>query len=111
MSAGVLSNTQDEISNDLKMTTFTVRNPYQHIGKYFCITSEGVESLNRVEFKKTRNSSSIWNQWSDWSKCELVGEEKVKRVRVDEKNKGRQIQKRFCRCSDLKELPRPRYVL
>ena len=108
MSAEVLSHTQDEIWNDLKMTTFTVKNPYQHIGKYFCSTSEGIESLNQVEFIETQ--SSIWSQWSEWGKCELVGEEIVKRVRFDEQNKRRQIQKRFCRCSDLKELPRPRYV-
>ena len=109
MSAEVLSHTQDEIWNDLKMTTFTVKNPYQHIGKYFCSTSDGIESLNQVEFIETQ--SSIWSQWSEWSKCEVVREEKVKRVRFDEKNtKRRQIQKRFCRCSDLKELPHPRYM-
>ena len=52
--------TQEEIwNNDMKMTTFTVTNPYQYLGKYYCVNSDGVESLNHVEI--VESSSNLVN--------------------------------------------------
>ncbi len=104
---------KSSIESKVLVTVFTIRDPLNHLGEYFCQSSEGgkVKSKYALELKQSTQQSH-WSEWSEWSKCEdksMVGQAKVSRTR--EKQSEKQSQQRFCRCSDLKELPRPRIVL
>lgn len=100
---------QSEVINKVLVVTFTVKNPENSMGKYDCqISSTNQKSLFPVEIK---DSNSPWAEWSEWSKCnneEEVGKAMVNRQRLANLLNP-QTQQRHCRCSDLKELPRPRY--
>ena len=78
----------------------------QHLqlGKYYCKNSNGIESSNVLEISE---SQETWTKWTPWSKCTNVQIEKVTRSRNSSSGQTEK-QNRFCRCSDLKELPRPR---
>lgn len=93
--------------NKLQKTTFTIKYREDRVGFYTCRNGNG-KSLHSVELKYQED---IWSQWSEWSKCDQqkVGIDKVRRSR---KLLGEvQSQDRYCRCSDLQEMPRPRIVL
>lgn len=97
-------------SADIKKAVFKIQNPLENLqGKYYCQNSQGLESLNFVEIIKGVDlDQQIWTTWSSWSQCQKVQEEKISRSRQNLNSNQLQVQKRFCRCSDLKELPRPR---
>ena len=98
------------LSGDIKQVKFSVNSP-KFGANVSCVSSlAGVQSLNSLEILEAGANS--WAEWAEWSKCD--GEPQKSRVwrsRSRLSSQGRtQVQERFCRCSDLKDLPRPRYL-
>ena len=94
------------------VTTFTIRKPEKYLGKLYCQSSDrDHQALSRFPLElKEATRVTLWSQWTSWSKCEdkaRVGIDKVTRSR---QGQTIETQERYCRCSDLKELPRPRYI-
>ena len=92
------------VYKDIKSIDFIINNPWRHKGKYYCRNSDLVESANFLLIEQSQNS---WSDWSSWTKCEKVQIDRVTRSRTNTNGRS-QTQKRFCICSDLEELPRPR---
>ena len=92
------------VVNDMKIVKFVLENPYEKLGKYYCKNSNGIESSDVLDISESQDT---WTSWTPWSKCTNVQVEKVTRSRNSSSGQT-EIQNRFCRCSDLKELPRPR---
>lgn len=104
--------TSDKISkfvDDMKVTTFTVKNPISKTGKYECQSEDGLLfSHYTVNLKQSQSRPPKWSLWSSWSKCSNVGVDKVSRTRQSPFASQIESQERYCRCSDLAEMPRPR---
>jgi hypothetical protein len=99
-----------EVVNDIKKAEFEIFQPFSDkIGKFYCVNSQdGIESVNFVEINQNQQNHPVWSDWSAWSKCDNVGVDQVIRSR-NSSIRQNDTQTKFCQCSDLKELPRPRY--
>ena len=101
----------NEVMGDIKVATFVLKNPKQFNGQsFFCEGSNGLSSPNEAVIEQVSGNNYFTSEWSEWSKCEDV-KNKEMAFRTRRKGHGNPImQSRYCRCSDLKELPSPRFV-
>ena len=95
---------------DMKIVTFHI-DTGSNIGSgiYYCRNADGVDSLNFLELYESNDD--IMGQWSPWTSCQLVQKDRVSRTRSRRsrnQNIKEDVQSRYCRCSDLAQLPRPR---
>ena len=76
-----------------------------------CSTENGsYTSPNVVTIKEVSDNSHFISEWTEWSKCSDV-KNKTMTFRTRRAANGNEaMQSRYCRCSDLKELPSPRFV-
>ena len=101
----------NEVMGDIKVATFVLKNPRQFNGQsFFCEGSNGLSSPNEAVIEQVSGNDYFTSEWSEWSKCnDVKGGEMAFRER--RKADGNPImQSRYCRCSDLKDLPSPRFV-
>ena len=95
---------------NIKAARFVIDNPKQFDGKvFYCKGNDDYFSANEAGVKVTSDSHDYFvSQWSEWSKCEdMNGNNTVSRHR--KRGDGSNVeQTRYCRCSDLSELPSPR---
>lgn len=99
----------NKVVGDIHVARFVLENPKQYYGqKFYCYESNGFTSPNDVSIQKASGNDYFVGEWSEWAGCTDV---KHKTNRTRTKGNGEKIfQKRYCRCSDLKELPSPRYT-
>ena len=91
---------------DMKIVTFHIDTGNTNQGIYYCRNADGVDSLNFLELYES--NEDIMGQWSPWTSCLLVQKDRVSRTRKRNQHLKEDVQSRYCRCSDLAQLPRPR---
>ena len=103
-----LPNETIKLHDNLLKSVFKIRNPTENIGKYRCISEENT-SMYPTEILLT--SEPKWSKWTEWSSCfdpkNDVGSVLVNRSRT-RNVQDVETEQRYCRCSDLADLPRPR---
>ena len=101
----------NEVMGDIKVARFVLRNPQQFDGEsFFCQGSNGLSSPNEAVIEKVYDKEYFTSEWSEWSKCNDIKNNELA-FRTRRKANGEvPLQSRYCRCSDLKELPSPRFV-
>ena len=100
-----------EVLGNIKVATFVLQNPIQYFDQtFFCLGSDGVSSSNKAEIKSASGLDYYISEWSQWARCNDM-KDKESTYRIRRKADGNEVlQSRYCRCSDLKELPSPRFV-
>lgn len=99
-----------EVMGDIKVAKFVLTNPKQFNGQsFYCEGSNGLSSANEAVIEQVSGNNYFTGEWSEWSKCNDI-KSKEMAFRTRKKADGGEIlQSRYCRCSDLKELPSPRF--
>ena len=93
---------------DMKIVTFHIDISEAQAGqKYYCRNGDGVDSLNFLELTESP-ADDIMGEWSSWTSCQVVQKDRVSRTRSTLNFNREDVQSRYCRCSDLAQLPRPR---
>ena len=101
-----------EVMDDIKVARFVLKNPKQyHENSFECSAANGsYTSPNVVTIKEVSDDDYFISEWTEWSKCSNV-KNKTMTFRTRRAANGNEaMQSRYCRCSDLKELPSPRFV-
>lgn len=101
---------------DIAIAKFVLPDPKRFDGQeLLCINmANGLVSPNNASIKFISDGNYQIGEWSEWSKdCyDVMNETKVfrKRMMNNTGNNGVEVevQSRYCRCSDLHELPSPR---
>ena len=99
------------VMGDIKVARFVLKNPQQFNGQsFFCEGSNGLSSQNEAVIEQVSGNDYFTSEWSEWSKCnDVKNMEMAFRTRKTGDGNSK-MQSRYCRCSDLKEPPSPRFV-
>lgn len=99
------------IMGDIKEAKFILNSPQKYDGKkIFCSANNG-QSSHSVTIDYVRHKEYFINEWTQWSSCKNVNSSNTVTRRRKMANDEFVDQKRYCRCSDVKPIPSPRYVL
>ena len=98
-----------EVMGDIKVATFVLQNPKQYYGQsFYCSANNDLSSPNEALIQQASGQDYYISEWSEWTKCDDVKNKELV-FRNRRKGNGKEaLQSRYCRCSDLKELPSPR---
>ena len=101
-----------EVMDDIKVARFVLKNPKQyHENSFECSAANGsYTSPNVVTIKEVSDDDYFISEWTEWSKCSDVNNKTMTFRTRTAANGNESMQSRYCRCSDLKELPSPRFV-